>query len=170
MRDQDQHGVLEVFNGYKDDRKALIQGLGKLDRQGNLVRLEAIDEFVPLDSLDVPARLDEFRALKDGWLEGDGRAPDHAGLDWLSDSFERHYPDDMPLPYTYPTSEGGVEMEWSLGSQEISLEIDFQTHMGYWHDMDMTSSNDEDKDLDLDDASVWTWLAGEIRRYAKKAQ
>ena len=57
-----------------------------------------------LDPLDVPARLDELRGMQDGWLEGDGKAPPHSGLDWLSGAFaKRGYPDDIPLPYTYPT-------------------------------------------------------------------
>ena len=123
-----------------------------------------------LDPLDVPSRLDEFRNMRNGWLEGDGQAPDHAGLDWLADIFDRHYPSDVVLPHTYPTPEGGVEMEWSLGSREISLEIDFQTHMGYWHNMDMISSGDEERDLDLDDTREWTWLISEILKYAKKEQ
>ena len=108
--------------------------------------------------------------MRNGWLEGDGRPPDHAGLDWLSASFGQHYPSDVVLPHTYPTPEGGVEMEWSLGSREISLEIDFQTHMGYWHNMDMISSGDEERDLDLDDTREWTWLISEILKYAKKEQ
>ena len=162
--------VMTAFNRYDLGDRVVVEGVGRINWSSRTSSLESVGRISRLDPLDVPARLDEFRHLKDGWLEGDGRAPDHAGLDWLSEGFEQHYPEDIPLPHTYPTSEGGVEMEWSLGSQEISLEIDFQTHVGYWHDMDMTSSNDEDKDLDLDDARVWTWLAGEIRRYAKKAQ
>ena len=162
--------VMTAFNRYDLGERVMVEGVGRINWSSRTSRLESVARVRLLAPLDVPARLDEFRALKDGWLEGDGRAPDLAGLDWLSDSFDHHYPEDIPLPHTYPTPEGGVEMEWSLGSQEVSLEIDFQTHMGYWHDMDMTSANDEDKDLDLDDARVWMWLAGEIRRYAKKAQ
>ena len=70
--------------------------------------------------LDVTARLDEFREIQDGWADGMqsaenwgngyGKAPDHAGLDWLAGSFERHFPDDLPLPYTCPPPEGGVQI------------------------------------------------------------
>ena len=148
----------------------MVKGIERSELSGRTSGLETVKRARRPHPLDVLARLDEFRTLKDGWLEGGGRAPDHAGLGWLSASFERHYPKDIPLPHTYPTPEGGVEMEWSLGSQAISLEIDFRNHMGYWHDMNMTTSSDQDKDVDLDDARVWTWLAGEIRRYAKKAQ
>lgn len=60
-----------------------------------------------LDPLDVRARLDDLRALSDGWLDGTGVAPPHAGLDWLASAFDRHFPDDLPLPHLYPTPEGG---------------------------------------------------------------
>ena len=64
-----------------------------------------------MDPLHVPARLDELRSMQDSWLEGEGKASPHSGLDWLSDAFQSQYPDDIPLPYTYPTFEGGVQCE-----------------------------------------------------------
>ena len=45
--------------------------------------------------MDIPARLDEFRDLKDGWLEGEGVAPNLDGLDWLVATFDRHFPNDF---------------------------------------------------------------------------
>lgn len=44
-----------------------------------------------LHPLDVPARLDEFKDMKDGWLGGEGMAPSHDGLDRLADMFVRHF-------------------------------------------------------------------------------
>ena len=55
-----------------------------------------------LHSPNTAARLDEFRNMRNGWLEGEGSAPSHAGMDRLADSFDRYSPDETPLPYTYP--------------------------------------------------------------------
>jgi len=33
------------------------------------------------------------------------------GLDWLASSFEHQFPNSLPLPYTFPTPESGIEME-----------------------------------------------------------
>lgn len=77
-------------------------------RIGRPISLESVESITPLASLDVPTRLEEFRRLEDGWLEGYGLAPDNAGLDWLSNIFQRGYPVDLPLPYLYPTFTGGV--------------------------------------------------------------
>lgn len=85
-----------------------------------------------MDPLDIGARLDDLRVLKDGWLDGAGIALPSAGLDWLTGAFEELYPDDVPLPYLYPTESGGVRAEWSLEGFEVSLEIDLSGKVGEW--------------------------------------
>ena len=113
---------------------------------------------------DVPARLDELRGMRDGWLDGSGLAPKSAGLDWLSTAFDRHYPDDAPLPYTYPTPEGGISMEWSVENNEAMLEIDIDDHSAEWFWLDLDSDDEFERTLNLDDIADWQWLASEIRR------
>ena len=112
---------------------------------------------------DVPARLDELRTLQDGWYEGEGVAPSHEGLDWLSDAFECCYPDDAPLPYTYPTPEGGISMEWSVENSEAMLEIDIDAHSAEWHWFDRDSDDESERTLNMDESADWQWLASEIR-------
>ena len=112
---------------------------------------------------DVPTRLDELRGMQNGWYEGEGLAPTEAGLDWLSDAFERHYPDDMPLPYTYPTFEGGISMEWSVENNEAMLEIDIDDHSAEWFWLDRDSDDEFERTLNLDDIEDWQWLGSEIR-------
>lgn len=134
------------------------------------------DAAKPRHPLDVPARLDEFRELKDGWADGMqyagnwgngyGKAPSYAGLDWLSVAFTRYYPEDAPLPFTYPTPEGGVQMEWSLGDQEISLEVNLETGWAWWHRLDMSTDDDEEQDLNLN-SDGWIWLVAEIMRWSR---
>ena len=52
--------------------------------------------------LDATQRLNRLKAMKGGWPDGKGKAPDPAGLNWLSRELETRYPDDLPLPYLYP--------------------------------------------------------------------
>ncbi len=120
-------------------------------------------EFLRSHALDIPARLDEFRDMKDGWLEGEGVAPSLEGLDWLAAGFDRHFPDDLPLPYLYPTPEGGVQAEWSLSENEISLEVDLVTHHGAWHRLKINNQADDVQELNLDDDNGWAWIVAEIR-------
>ena len=166
----DQHldVILEGFSGYRDNTRVVLQGVGRYNRQGRLVGVESVEHIGLLDPLDVPACLDEFRILKDGWLNGEGSPPSHEGLDWLAESFERCYPD-APLPYVYPTVEGGVQMEWSLGSKEISLEITLANHSAEWFWTDVASDDENERTLDLNAAADWEWIADEIRRLAETA-
>lgn len=135
-----------------------------------MVGVESVEHISLLDPLDVPARLDEFRDMKDGWLEGRGVAPSMDGLDWLAATFDRHFPDDLPLPYLYPTPEGGVEAEWSLGSQSIIFEIDLETHRGDWLCFHKQSDSEDTRSLNLDAADSWAWLVAEIRRLKEAVQ
>lgn len=113
--------------------------------------------------MDVAARLDEFRFMRDGWLDGEGYAPRRDGLDWLADAFECYYPDGLPLPYLYPTAEGGIQAEWSLGRHEISLEVDLNSKRAEWHDLDMDTRNWDEHTFTLAVPEGWAVLAERIR-------
>ena len=121
----------------------------------------AIRESV--DSLDPASRLDEFRDMQDGWLDGYGYAPSPRGLDWLSSSLKRRYAADAPSPYIYPTPEGGVSLEWSIGPHRASLEIDLDTREAEWHCLNLATDHSYERDLQLDAPQDWAWLANEVR-------
>lgn len=59
---------------------------------------------------------------------------------------------------------GGVLAEWSLQSNEASLEIDLEHHTSEWHLLEMDADQGEMCDLNLDDDADWHWLVSEIRR------
>ena len=106
--------------------------------------------------LDVAAQLADLARLEDGWLDGEGCAPDRDGLAWLADRFERCWPRDLPLPYLYPTPEGGVLAEWSLPPYEASLEVDLGARTGEWHALNLETGTDETRIYDLGgDGGAW---------------
>ena len=106
-------------------------------------------------TLDLSAQIDDLRLLKDGWLEGHGKAPSKEGLNWLSRAFDNYYSGDLPLPYLYPTEPGGVQAEWSLGRNEITLEIDLVERSGYFHALHMEDDTEETRRLDLGSETHW---------------
>ncbi len=119
------------------------------------------------DSIDAPdfsSRLDEFRAIQDGWLDGGGTAPSPRSLDWLSGSLKDYYADDSPMPHIYPTPEGGVSLEWAIGPHRASLEIDLDVHEAEWHCLDLSAGESYGRNLQLDAPQDWQWLASELRR------
>lgn len=164
---QHRREVLDAFNGYPQHNRIRVRGVGRYNRQGRLQSIESVEHISPLDANDVAVRLDEFRTLKHGWLDGKGFAPSPDGLNWLTSRFERHFPDDLPNPYLYPTPAGGVQAEWSLSGHEISLEIDLITRAGLWHDLDMQTEDDTARSLSLDSQADWTWLVEQLRPLAE---
>ena len=139
-----------------------MQDIGRYDRQNHLSGLESTEQITPLDPLDVPTRLGELHSMQDGWLDDASKAPSMVGLDWLASSFEHLFPDDLPRPHTFPTPEGGIEMEWSLDPYSIILEIDLDTHKGSWLRFTRRTNGEDERELDLNDNDDWEWIVAEI--------
>jgi hypothetical protein len=155
--------ILGAFNGYKSGTRVMLQGVGRFSRNERLLRFDTVEHVSILDPLDIPARLDELRLLKDGWHEGQGMAPTSEGLDWLSSMFGQYYPDELVYPYLYPTVEGGVRAEWTIMQNEVTLDIDLAAHKGSWHCLAMDTDQEEEFDLNLDCADDWKRMTGRIR-------
>lgn len=126
-------------------------------------RIERVDEVNILETNDVMSRLDELRALQDGWLDGYGLAPSADGLVWFAQEFEARYPRDVVLPYVYPTADGGLQLEWGLPSGEVSLEINLVTKRAEWHRLNLSSNEEDRYFLDLQEAASWERLAKDVR-------
>jgi hypothetical protein len=130
--------------------------------------------FVKIDPdvelLDVPARVDELRFLKDGWLDGHGTAPSDVGLTWFSQVFDKRFPDRLQLPYLYPTEEGGLRAEWSGDGREMSLDVDLDSHTAQWYSWYQPTDEEETATLNLDDEDGWKRLATLVAGETEKAE
>lgn len=111
----------------------------------------------------VRARVEELKLLRHGWLDGKGLAPPPATLDWVAAAFEERYPDDLRLPYLFPTPAGRVLAEWSLAPWALSLDIDPGARRGDWHALNLDTDEEVEKELDLSGAGDWEWLTGQVR-------
>ncbi len=159
--------ILEAFSGYKSNVRILLRGTGQFGGGRELLGFESVEHVSILDALDISAQLDDLRLMKNGWLEGEGLAPPHEGLDWLSRAFDKHYPENLPSPYLYPTEEGGVQAEWSFKQDEVSLRIDLGSHAGGWHALNMETDADASRTLNLDRAESWDWIGRQIQQMSE---
>ncbi|HEY3968899.1 MAG TPA: hypothetical protein VGM05_30400 [Planctomycetaceae bacterium] len=166
VSDQHYETILEAFNSYRQGSRVLIDAIGRFNRSNRLQRIESINHVTLLDPLDLPSQLDELRLLKDGWLDGKGVAPTAEGLDWLSRAFHENYAENLPLPYVYPVAEGAVRAEWSLGKNDVSLEIDLTQRTGNWHWLNLKTDEDEARTLDLRAADDWNWIESKLQALA----
>ena len=172
--------VLKAFKSGADGARVTVRGIGKYNRQQQILGFDSVEQVILHEPLEVNSQLDDLRRMKDGWADGMqirsdwgsgyGKAPSHEGLDWISDKMKREYPDDLPCPRIYPTPEGGVQFEWSIGPHEASLEISFEYREGYWHNLNFETMEDEERELNLHDADSWGWLETKIRRLAGSAE
>ena len=135
--------------------RVAVRGVGRFNRANKLVDFVDVEDVTALDPLDVPARIDELRLLRAGWLNGGGKALDPLALDKLSNAFTTHYPDGLPLPYTFPTEDGGVQFEWRLDNSSPEIEIDLVTLRGEWLSQDEAT-------IELSAPEGWADLAQRI--------
>ena len=162
--------ILEATMNFRHGSKLLIQGMGTRDRQGKLLRIDLVEQSAVLDALDVSARFEEIKCLKDGWFDGVGSAPASDGIKWLESAIQKNYiaAVPLPLPRIYASPEGTVLLEWSIASKSASLEVDLGERSGYWHIFDTVSRESEDDTMDLSDSAVWARLVERLVEVPKE--
>jgi hypothetical protein len=103
-----------------------ISGTGVFDSHRTLTRLDSVHDIgpVPEELAALDSRLSELRETGDAWLDGQGLAPQQAALDKAYATLAELMRLDVPRPRLYPTVEGGVQAEWTMGPFEISVTFD----------------------------------------------
>jgi hypothetical protein len=152
--------ILEAFGRYEEGRGnyVLFQGVVRRDRSHQLRAIESIEHVTSLDPLDVVLRLDELAKAENGWLNGDGLAPSQELLDRLKKAFEQDFDPELSLPYLYPTTEGGVQAEWSLNGWEVSIKIDPTGEHAEYQAVNIESDASQETILALGDSAGWQQL------------
>ena len=152
-----------AFNEYESKRLIKIQGIGKYNNSDKLEFIESVDGTEILDELDVTSRIEIISLLKDGWLNGEGIAPQKNLLKWFANSFEHNFSPDLPLPNIYPTPDGNIQAEWVFENQDISLLIDLEAKTSTLSLLNLSTETDVDYTLNLNDISDWESLNKELK-------
>lgn len=177
LSDLYQSAILDAFGSYNSgrDEYVLIQGILRKDRDNHLKCFESIEHVTPLDPLDIDLRLEKLSQLKEGWLDGKGLAPASEQLDWLAGAFDTNFDADLPLPYLYPTAEGGIQAEWTLNEWAVSLEIELERKLGTFQALNLQNDTSTEHIFPLDNPEGWSELnealkALERRNVAEQAR
>jgi len=107
---------------------------------------------------DTESRLEALALLKDGWLNGEGRALDSASLVRLAKIFDKSFSRSLPQPYFYPTLEGGVRAEWTLGDWEVSLDIALPSLVAHYQAVNTVTEETSDQIMYLTSENGIGWL------------
>lgn len=105
------HSKAREFGG-RPRHQVNFKGIAAFDSYDNLQKVVSVDSLEIQPNYELVKRLDELSELKDGWLDGDGLAPDADLLALVSEQFASHFPERVPLPAIVPTPQGNILLEW----------------------------------------------------------
>jgi len=116
-----------------------------------------------LEPMGIEASLKALGELRDGWLDGYGYAPDRAALHQLASAVEERFDRDLPPPWLYPTPDGGVQAEWTLGDWAISLDISLPAFKADYQALNLRTDEQHDVELALDTEAGWQKLNAALK-------
>jgi hypothetical protein len=147
--------IKEVLEPKGEGPPVRVSGIGVFDTDQRLIRFDSIHDVSVLDDADELARLDrrfeELAAVRAGWLDGDGVAPDAVVLDRARRSLAELLNFDVPRPRVFPTPEGGVQAEWTVAGHEISVTFEPDGTL-YAVSVNLASGQTEEPELAADNA------------------
>jgi hypothetical protein len=111
------------------------------------------------------AQIEQLASVRDGWMEGQGKAPDKEQLAWAGDRLVSTFPADLPYPHVAPTPEGGLSIEWIESPWRISAEIPLPAHRCEVQAVNTRTGLIADADLNMDDDAAWGALYLFVRNH-----
>lgn len=155
--------------GGKDRTLVSIQGVGVFDAFDQLQKISETHHLELLPNQALAAQIEELSVLKDGWLEGKGKAPDKDQLAWATDRLVASFPESLPFPHIGPTPEGGLFLEWIQKPWRISAEILLPSHKCELQATNTTTGKTVDKDCNLDQTGAWPEIFTFVRDQLSQA-
>ncbi len=71
--------------------------------------------------------------------------------------FSSAYPETLPVPYVYPTPDGGISLEWDVAEHDISMEISPERE-GWYHRLNLETGEEDEEHFNLNTAEGWRAL------------
>ena len=146
--------VRDVLEPNGEGPPVWLSGVGVFDTERGLIRLDSIHDVTVLDDPDdlanLDSRLDELASLKTGWLDGDGVRPDVGVLARARQVLSDLLTFEVPRPRVFATPEGGVQAEWTIGDNEISVTFEPEGKL-YAVAVDLASGQSNEPELTTDD-------------------
>ncbi|MCX2453650.1 hypothetical protein OQX61_20430 [Pedobacter sp. PLR] len=150
--------VITTFTEFYSNTYVSIEGEGLYNRNDKLIKINSITTMDILDPLDVSLRLSELSKLKDGWYNHEGIAPKEANLIKFENLFKESFSESLPLPTIFPTLEGNIQLEWTLGTKEISLEVNLDDFNAEFMSVDVNSDDVIEEIIHLTKKTEWNKL------------
>lgn len=99
-----------------------VVGAAEHNADGRVERIYSVDELWTGDAVHVRDRMDELLQLEAGWLDGEGNALDRLHAERVRDVLVAVVSvGDITSPRIFPTPDGSVEAEWTVGTWEVAV-------------------------------------------------
>jgi len=145
-----------------DEAFVRVQGIGLFDARDQLIQVTDAQDVSPLEEGSPEPRgpkdgartplgeqFDTLERITDGWMDGEGKAPDKLGLTWFRELLKEAIDAfDLPVPHLYPTLDGHVRAEWPGSQFEVVLEVDLRKRLADL--LAVSVASDEIGELHLD--------------------
>jgi hypothetical protein len=146
--------VKEVLEPNGEGPPVWVSGIGVFDSARRLLRFDSIHDVSALDPEDLASldsRLDELSLLNPGWLDGEGARLDVEALSRARRVLADLLAFEVPRPRVFATPEGGVQAEWTVADNEISVTFEPDGKL-YAVAVNLASGQSEEPELTTDDA------------------
>jgi hypothetical protein len=127
-----------------------VKGIGVFDVNDRLSSVIEIDQLDSLPHYELVSEIESLSSLSNGWLEGNGVAPNGDNLIWLTNEVAKSFPEALDHPSVVPTEEGHVIFEWIRPRARIELEINFDDQKLELYATDLTVAKFEEASFGID--------------------
>ncbi|MCL2033017.1 MAG: hypothetical protein FWG96_07120 [Methanomassiliicoccaceae archaeon] len=142
--------------------KIYIEGIGNFSGVGKLLSIEEVKDIQLLDPLDIQARIEELSHLEDGWLDGTGKGILKDGAKRVAELFALCYEEKLPTPHIFPTEDGELQAEWSIGVSELILRVNLETLIGRVVAIDTENDSEKEYECNLSEKLSWDRINSSI--------
>jgi hypothetical protein len=111
-----------------------------------------------LDPMDVSVRLDQIALLEEGWYYGEGIKVDAESLKAFNIIFNANFEKELPLPATFPSIDGNIQMEWNSNVHDISLKINLADQTAELHHLNLVTDEEFEKTVNILSSEDWIFL------------
>ena len=80
-------------------------------------------------------------------------------MKWFRDAWAALDRDALPLPFIYPTEDGGIQLEWTLGELAVSAEVDLKERKAEVCVVNLSTKASREAAVDLSAPTGWETLA-----------
>lgn len=131
-----------------------VKGVAAYDSWDNLQKVVSAESFDIQHNYQLSAAFDALSELQDGWLDGEGLAPNKEQLSAVAEEIISGFPEHLTLPMVVPTPEGNLLLEWNVPGSP-SVDIDLASLKAEFHAF-TPDDGEKEKTFDLSVSEQWT--------------